>query len=191
MNAQTFHSKSSGQDNLGWRNYKTTCKFLKYNHSLAYSKMATVQYLHQEHHPGISWLTRQDLFIRNCIWTSVLVTGMQTVMKGKSWSRIGLLISHCLTFVAGAFFVLGVVLGIVDGWQHPFNVTKYHTWQRHLWEPLGTRVGKLETTWAKSRKSPLPYSDYNMKITNFHEPISAMRMEFGIVSPYRMKFSKN
>ena len=103
-----FSFKSSGEDNLEGRKCKSTCKILKYNHSLAYSKM------HQEHHPGTSWLTRQDLLFRNCIWTSVWVTSMQTVMRGKSWSRIGLFISHCWPFVAGSYFVLLVVMGIVD-----------------------------------------------------------------------------
>jgi len=40
-------------------------------------------------------------------------------------------------------------------------------------------------------KNLLPYSDYNVQIANFHEPISAMRMEFGIVSAHIMEFSKN
>lgn len=50
--------------------------------------------------------TRQDLLIRNYIWTSVWVT-VCAVMRGKSRSRIGLLIFSLLTFCSRIILCAG------------------------------------------------------------------------------------
>ena len=67
--------------------------------------MVKIQYLHHQHHPGVCWLTRQDLLIRKCIWTCIWVTDMNTDV-GKLWSRLGLIIFSLFSFWAGSLFVL-------------------------------------------------------------------------------------
>lgn len=42
------------------------------------------------------------------------------------------------------------------------------------WEPLWSRVWKLETTWQNLKNDPMPYSDYNMYTINLMNPVSTM-----------------
>ena len=131
--------------------------------------------------------TRQDLLIRNYIWTSVWVT-VCTVMRGKSWSRIGLLIFSLLTFCSRII----LWAGCWPGHCRCLAASLQHDQISHLAKAFlrtaGPEFENRKQTERVPKKSPLPYSDYNVQIANFHEPISAMRMEFGIVSAPRMEF---
>ena len=192
MNAYTFHSKAqvktiwSGENVRlrAWlQNIWTQPCLLKNGHSTVLAPWT----------PSRNLLTHQARPGKTC-WSETtyeLVSGwlVCTVMRGKSWSRIGLLIFSLLTFCSRII----LWAGCWPGHCRCLAASLQHDQISHLAKAFlrtaGPEFENRKQTERVPKKSPLPYSDYNVQIANFHEPISAMRMEFGIVSAPRMEFS--
>ena len=153
--------------------------------------MAAIQYQHHQHHPGTF-----DSPGKTC-WSETeyeLVSGwlVCTVMRGKSWSRIGFLIFSLLTFCSRII----LCAGCCPGHCRCLAASLQHDQISHMEKASLRTAGPEFENWKqperiKKKKSHLPYSNYNVQIINFHKPISAMRMGFGIVSAHRIEFSKN